>query len=78
MRSQCQSCKELEVFGWNQNWIPKNTRSRSWIFLSDPNSGSPLESFLHRTPKFGIVIHFCWNGTISYETFMETKNSSCL
>ena len=42
---------ESEVFGWNR--IPKDTRSRSRIFLSD--SGSPTESFLHRTPKLRIL-----------------------
>jgi len=42
---------ESEVFGWNR--LPKDTRSRSRIFLSD--SESPTESFLHRTPKLRIL-----------------------
>jgi len=61
------SRKESEVFGWG--WIPNNTgsRSRSRIFLSD--SGCPIGSFL--------TSNSCWNGTISFETFVETDISCC-
>ena len=57
---------ESEVFVWSR--IPNNTRSRSRIFLSDSDSGSPIGSFFTS----------CWNGTISsisFETFIETENS---
>jgi len=33
--------------------------------------------FLHCTPKLEILTRACWNGTISYETFIETENSCC-
>ena len=29
--------------------------------------------FLHRTPKFGLLSRAFWNGTISFETFIETR-----
>jgi len=32
-----------------------NTYEISWDFLSDFDSGSPTELFLHRTPKSGIL-----------------------
>ena len=31
-----------------------------------------LNYFLHRTRKAGILSRACWNGTISFETFIET------
>jgi len=34
--------------------------------------------FLHRTPKLGILTRACWNGRISFETFIETDNSCCV
>jgi len=36
--------------------IPNNTDSRSRIFLSDSGSGSRIGSFLHHTPKLGILV----------------------
>jgi len=36
---------ESEVFGWSRSRIPNNTGSRSRIFLSDSDSGCPIESF---------------------------------
>jgi len=58
-RLRSRSRKKSEVFGWG--WIPKNTGSRSRIFLSD--SGNLSESFLHHTPTLGIpveMVQFLW------------------
>jgi len=44
-----------EVFGWSR--IPKNTTSRSRILY--PTPGSPIESFLHHTPKLRILPRAC-------------------
>jgi len=69
-----QSRKESEVFGWNQ--ISKNTRNRrSQIFYPTPKV--QMNIFLHRTPKLGILTRACWNGTISFETFIETEVLLC-
>jgi len=57
-----QSHKEWEVFEW----------SRSQIFLSD--SGSPIRSFFASHSYLG---NSCGNGTISYETFVETEFLLC-
>ena len=54
--SQCRSRKESEVFGWSWNRIPINKKIRSRIFLSDSDSRSPTELFLHRTPTLGIPV----------------------
>jgi len=43
--SRSRSRKESEVFGWSRSRIPDNTGSRSRIFLSDSDSGSPFGSF---------------------------------
>jgi len=40
-----------------------------------PTPEVQLNHFLHRTPKLGILTRACWNGTISFETFIETDNS---
>jgi len=44
-------------------------------FLSVSDSGSPIGSLLHHTPKLGIPVE---SGTITHETFVETKNSCCV
>ena len=56
------SRKESEVFGW----------SRSRIFLSD--SGCPIGLFFTSHSKIG---NSSWNGTISFETFVETDFLLC-
>ena len=43
LRSWSRRRKESEVFVWSR--IPKNTGSRTRIFLSDSDSGWPIESF---------------------------------
>ena len=43
------SRKDLEILGRSRSRIPKNTRGR--ICLFDSETGSPIELFLHRTPK---------------------------
>jgi len=75
LRSRCQSRKESDIFGWIRSRIPKNTRSRcrSRIFYLTPEV--QLNHFFHRTLKFGILARACWNGTNSFETFIETENS---
>jgi len=57
-RSRGQSCKDSEVFGWSRNRILNNTgsRGRCRIFLSDSDSGYQIGSFLHHTPKLGILV----------------------
>jgi len=46
-------------------------------FLSD--SGSPIESFFHRTPKSGIETRTCGNGTIFLELLLLciTMSTNC-
>jgi len=39
------------------------------------NSGSPVESF---STSHSSVGNSCWNGTIYFETFIETENSGCV
>jgi len=53
--------------------IPNNTGSRSRIFLSD--SGCPIGLLFTSYSKIG---NSCWNGTISFETFVETELSCCV
>jgi len=48
------SRKESKVFGWTR--IPDNTGSRSRTFLSDSDCGCQIGSFLHHTPKLGILV----------------------
>jgi len=36
-----------------------------------------MESLLQRTHKLRILTRACRNGTISFETFIETNNSCC-
>ena len=59
---------ESEVFGWSWSRIPNNTGSRSRIFC--PTPCAQLDHFLHHTPKLG---KSCWNGTISFVTFVESE-----
>ena len=59
---------ESEVFGWSR--ISDNTGSR--ILLSD--SGCPIGSFF--TSHF-LNGYSCGDGTISFETFIETDISCC-
>ena len=42
-----------------------------------PTPEVQLDYFLHRTPMLEILTRTCWNGTISFETFVETENSCC-
>jgi len=68
----------FEGFGWSR--IPKNIRIRSRI--KNPKNPSPaseisMNHFLHCTAKIGILTHACWNGTISFETFIETEFMRC-
>ena len=69
LQIQSQSCKELEVFGWSQSGIPNSTGSRSQIFFVRLQM-----SIFYITHLIG---NSCWNGTISFETFVETEISSC-
>jgi len=71
--SGLRSRKESEVFGWSR--IPDNTGSWSQIFLSDSDSGCPIGSFFASHSEIGIS---CLNGTISFETFVETEISCCV
>ena len=41
---------------WVESDSYNNTRSRSWIILTDFDSGSPIEPFLHRSPKVGTPV----------------------
>ena len=66
------SVEESEVFGWSRSRIPSNTGSRNQIFLSD--SGYPVGSCFTSRSQVG---NSCWNGTISFETFVETEISCC-
>ena len=59
-----------------QSRIPENTRSRSRIFCQTPEF--QLNHFIRYTSKLGIPSRACWNGTISYGTFVETANSCCV
>ena len=74
LRSRSRSRKESEVFRWStsRTWIPNNIGSRSRIFLSD--SGCPIGSFFS---SHSWIRNYCWNGTISFETFVETDISCC-
>ena len=74
LRSRCRSIKVPEVFGWCRNRIPKNTGSRTFYLTPE----GQLNHFLHRTPKLGILTRACWNGTTSFETFIETENCCCV
>ena len=60
-------------FGWSRNLT--KTRSRSQIFY--PTLKVQLNHFCHRALKLGILTCACWNGTISFETFIEVENSCC-
>jgi len=55
---------ESEVFGWSR--------------ICYPTPEVQLNHFLHRNPKLGILTRACWNGTISFQTFIETENSCCV
>jgi len=57
---------ESEVSGWNR--ISNNTRSRSQDFFPTLTLDVQLDHFLNHTPKLGIPV----NGTISFESFVET------
>jgi len=76
-RSQSQkpsrSRKESEVFGWSRSRIHSNTRSRNRIFLSDSDAEVQLDPF-HITL---LSWDPCWNGTISFETFVGSAISCC-
>ena len=65
-----QSCG-VGHFWWSR--VPKNTMNQSRNSLSD--SDSPIDSFftLHCQDR-----NSCWNGTLSFETFIETENSCCV
>ena len=65
---RCRSHKELEFFGWKRN--SKNTRSR--IFRPTPTPEVQLNHFFTSHCFFG---NSGWNGTIYFETFIETENT---
>jgi len=48
-------------------------RSRCRFFLSGSNSGCPIGSFLHHTPKLGIPVEM----VVSFETSVEAEISCC-
>ena len=66
--------ESAEFFGWNRGQIPNNIESRSRIFLFDSDSGCPIRSFYISHSYIG---NSCWNGTISFQTFVETESSCC-
>jgi len=47
------------------------------VFLSDPDSGSKIESFLHRIPNLGILTRACWNGTILLKLLLKQRFLLC-
>ena len=57
---------------WVESEHYNNTMDRSRIFLSDSDSENRIESFFISHFKLG---NSCWNGAISFETFVETENS---
>ena len=59
------------VGSFGRSRIPDNTGCRSRIFFSD--SGCPIGSFF-TSHSIG---NSCWNGTISFETFVGTDISCC-
>ena len=65
---------DSEVFAWSRSRIPNNIWIRSRIFCPTPTPDVQLDHFLHHNPKLGIPI---WNGTMSFETFVETDISCC-
>jgi len=74
-RNRSRSRKESKVFGWSRSGIPKCTGRRSRIFMSDFASGCVIGSFLTSHSRIG---NSCWNGAISFETFVETEISCCV
>ena len=53
-----------------QSRIPENIGSRDRIFYPTPEVR--LNHLLHRTHNLRILIRAYWNGTITFETFIET------
>jgi len=77
---RCRSCKE--DFGWSQRiWGGVGFLKTPWVevgfFYPTRTREVQLKHFLHRTTKLGILTRARWNGTISFETFIEA-GKSCL